>query len=80
MPFFQKFILTLASEISDGLKVLWILRENDGKKLQLKASPKVVHKRSSSVILRYLPLRKEMKNDALFEKGDIKDVSYQWFV
>jgi len=49
MPFFQKFILTLASEISDELKALWILERNDNnKELQLEASSRVVHKRSTS--------------------------------
>jgi len=41
----------LASGILDGLKALWILEENENsKKLQFEASPKVMHKRSSSVI------------------------------
>jgi len=47
----QKFIITSASEILDGLKALWILGKNDNKKLQLGDSSRVVHKRSSSVIL-----------------------------
>jgi len=34
---------------ADGLKALWILEENDNKKkLQFEASPRVVHKRSTS--------------------------------
>lgn len=37
------------------------------------------HKRIRSFILSYLQLRKEMKNEELFERGDSKDVSYQWF-
>jgi hypothetical protein len=59
-------ILTSARRILDGLKALWILVENDNKKLQLKASPlpvcvrtqtgRVLHKRSSSVILSYAQL------------------------
>ncbi len=44
-----KFILTLASGISDGLKALWTLEKNDNnKKLQFEASHRVVHKRSTS--------------------------------
>lgn len=59
-----------ASGISDRLKALWILEENDdNKKLQSEASPGVVrkrsasqnmpiweHGRSSSVILNYMKL------------------------
>jgi len=38
-----------ASGISDGLKALWILGENDNtKKLQFEVLPRVVHKRSAS--------------------------------
>ena len=39
----------LASGISDGLKVLWILEEDkNSKKLQFEASLIVVHKRNTS--------------------------------
>jgi len=40
----RKFILSLASGISERLKILWILGENENnKKLQFEGSPKVVH-------------------------------------
>lgn len=42
----------LASGISDGLKDLWILGENDNNNnLQFEALLRVMHKQSSSVIL-----------------------------
>jgi len=45
----QKSILMLASGISGGLKALCILEEDyNNKKLQFRASPRVVHKRSTS--------------------------------
>lgn len=44
-----QFILKLVSGISDELKALLILGENDNnKKLQFEASPKVMHKQSTS--------------------------------
>ena len=48
----------LASGISGGLKALLILGENDNNNLKFEASPRVVHKRSTSVILSYRPLLK----------------------
>jgi len=44
-----KFILMLASGILDGLKALWILEaDENSKKLQIEASSRVMHKRSTS--------------------------------
>ena len=44
----------LVSGISDELKTLWILEaDENSKKLQFEASPKVVHKRNTSLILNY---------------------------
>lgn len=42
-------MLTLVCRISDGLKTLWILKANENsKKLQFEALPRIVHKRSTS--------------------------------
>jgi len=54
--------IEIYTDVSRGilgiLKALWILEENDSnKKLLFELSPKIVHKRRSSVILSYLKCR-----------------------